>query len=380
MEDGTGTGNPADPALGPSARLDSKGRPLNPVPVRVPWLEVGIFVATAVSLGWLVCLPLWLSGEGLENLVMVQLCGQALMLTPLLATVLALIVQRRRAALPAGPGLPPAAEPPPSITRYLGIWPLTPLGRVLGLTVAAMIGTYLLVAAAYLLSAVFGWLDIDLAGLSGFKAQLSALPGLEALPVPAAIVVYSAIIIVNSIVTAAFAFGEEVGWRGWLLTSLRPLGVWPALLIIGLIWGLWHAPLILLGYNFGRPDVTGLGLMVGGCIMLSLLFGWLRLRSGSVWPAVFAHGALNGSSAMLLGLFVDASAPEPDMALVAALGVSGWIVSAVIIAALILTGQFRRRPELGQRELGQREQGQPELGQPALRLPGRSGNRPSRRA
>lgn len=50
---------------------------------------------------------------------------------------------------------------------------------------------------------------------------------------------------------------------------------------------------------------------------------------------------------MLLGLFVDAGAQTPDPALVAFLGVAGWIVSAVVIVVLVLAGQFRKQPELG---------------------------------
>nr|WP_246475749.1 CPBP family intramembrane glutamic endopeptidase [Brevibacterium renqingii] len=154
---------------------------------------------------------------------------------------------------------------------------------------------------------------------------------------------------VGSLSNVFVTIGEEFGWRGWLLTSLRPLGTWPALLTVGVLWGLWHAPLILLGYNFDRPGISGLGLMVAGCVMLGILFGWLRLRTGSVWPAVFAHAALNGSTTMLLVLLIDADAPTPDTALVTFLGASGWIVSAVVIAVLVVTGQFRKRPELGDR-------------------------------
>src|SRR5699024_12044048 len=95
---------------------------------------------------------------------------------------------------------------------------------------------------------------------------------------------------------------------------------------------------ILLGYNFNRPDITGLGLMGLGCVMLGVLFGWLRLRTGSVWPAVFAHAALNGSTSMLLVLLIDAEAPTPDPALVTLLGAPGWIVYADIIAVLVDPG------------------------------------------
>ena len=326
------TGTPAEAARG--SRLSAESAPPI-VPTRVPWVEVGVFLVVTVGLGWLVCLPLWLSGKGLSDLTFVQLTGQALMFTPLLGTIAALIVQRRR-----------AREPLASIPRRLGLWPLYPVGRVLGGTGLAVLATYLLVLATYLLAGAFGWMRLDLVGLSGFSAQQQALPGLEELPLGAAVAVYLVIVVVNTGATALFAFGEEVGWRGWLLTSLRPLGTWPALLLIGLVWGLWHAPLILLGYNFGRPDLTGLAFMVGGCIALSVLFGWLRLRTGSLWPAVFAHAALNASSGMLLALVLSADSPTPDMALVTVLGVSGWLVSAVVVLVLVLTGQFRRQPEV----------------------------------
>ena len=315
--------------------VEAKGRPLAIVPATVPWLEFAVFVAVAVILAWLVCLPLWLSGEGLGDPVLVQVSGMAMMFTPLIAVVVAMIVQRRR-----------AGEPRASIVTYLGIWPLRPFGRVLGMTALAFFGIFVLVAAAYLVGAAFGWMQVDLLGLSGFKTQLSHLPGLDEVPVALAVIGYLLIMALGSALNVIVAFGEEVGWRGWLLTSLRPLGTWRALLIVGVIWGLWHAPLILLGYNFARPDITGVAFMVGGCIMLGILFGWLRLRTGSVWPAVAAHAALNGSAGMLLGLFIDGSASTPDMALVSFLGVSGWIVSAIVIAILFATGQFSKQPEL----------------------------------
>lgn len=320
----------AVPGRSPSATSPSV------TPARVPWLEVGVFILVAVGLGWLVCLPLWLSGKGLGDPVLTQICATTLMFTPLLATVAAVIVQRRR-----------SRQTIPNIPRYLGLWPLYPVGRVLGVTGLAVLGTYLLVLAAAFVSAALGWLSLDLGGLSGFRRALTASPGLDTMPIGAALAVYLLIIIVNTAATAAFAFGEEVGWRGWLLTSLRPLGTWPALVIIGVVWGLWHAPLILLGYNFARPNLAGLALMVGGCIALSILFGWLRLRTGSLWPAVFAHAALNASAGMLLALVLNGNAPAPDAALVTVLGVSGWIVSGVVILVLIFTGQFRRQPSHG---------------------------------
>ena len=74
------------------------------------------------------------------------------------------------------------------------------------------------------------------------------------------------------------------------------------------LWGLWHSPLILLGYNFGLADLRGVALMTAGCIAWGILLGWSRLRTGSVWPAVVGHGALN-ASAGLIGVVVAAGAP-----------------------------------------------------------------------
>ncbi|GAA1641177.1 MULTISPECIES: CPBP family intramembrane glutamic endopeptidase [Brevibacterium] len=366
-------------------RLDEKGRPLDIVPQRVPWPAVGVFILVAGSLAWVVCLPLWVSGKGLSDPVLVQLCGMAMMFTPLLATIAALIVQRRdrpkarvrpktelkpkselnpNAELHPAPGAhpeapagtypagtdPEAADPDTpapgagrlaSVPRCLGLWPLYPVGRVLGMSGLAVLGIYAIVMAGYLIAAAFGWMDIDLFGLSGYRLAQQEIPGISTLPIAVSVAVYLLIIVVKTGETALFAFGEEVGWRGWLITSLRPLGTWPALIIIGVVWGLWHAPLILLGYNFARPDLLGLGLMVVGCVMVGILLGWLRLRTGSVWPAVAAHAALNASAGMLLGLVIDANSPTPDPALVTTLGVAGWIVIAVIIIVLLATGQFR---------------------------------------
>src|SRR5690625_5122017 len=46
-------------------------------------------------------------------------------------------------------------------------------------------------------------------------------------------------------INAIFAFGEEIGWRGFLLREFQLLGFWKASLLIGIIWGVWHEPLIL---------------------------------------------------------------------------------------------------------------------------------------
>ncbi len=91
------------------------------------------------------------------------------------------------------------------------------------------------------------------------------------------------------------ALGEELGWRGYLHDELISLGFWKCSLITGIIWGLWHAPLILQGHNYPTFPKLGVLFMVVWCILLSPLFTLIREKSGSVIAASIAHGSLNAS-------------------------------------------------------------------------------------
>lgn len=149
---------------------------------------------------------------------------------------------------------------------------------------------------------------LDLVNFSGFAQVLqSQMPAGQTYPlsVRTTVIVQLVMLLPASATNAMFTVGEEIGWRGFLMSSLRPLGTWPALVISGAMWGLWHAPLILLGYDFGRRDALGVLLMIVSCVILGTLFGWLRIRSGNIWPSVFGHAALNGTAGFL-GLVVAA--------------------------------------------------------------------------
>lgn len=294
---------------------------------RVPWPAVIVFVLTACALAWLVALPLWL-GDGLAEPITVVLLP-VMMFTPALATLLVVFVM----------GVPARGQR----ARFLGLWPLRPAKRVVWLMVAGWLAPMLLVGLSVVVAAALGFVPLDLT-FSALAAQLQSTlpPGTPLPPVGVVVMAQLALLPVGALFNSVFAFGEELGWRGWLLPALRPLGTWPALLLSGVIWGVWHAPVILLGYNFARPDITGVLFMVGGCVAWGIVLGWLRLRSASVWPAVIAHGSLNAAG----GLILLVAATQPDMALAGPLGVAAWIVLAVVVVVLVLTGQFRKQPEL----------------------------------
>lgn len=101
-------------------------------------------------------------------------------------------------------------------------------------------------------------------------------------------------------VNAVFAFGEEVGWRGFMLRALAGRGFWSASLLTGVAWGLWHAPVILQGYNYPQHPLLGVPLFAALCALLSPLHTLVRERGGSVWHAAVLHGTFNAAAGVPL--------------------------------------------------------------------------------
>src|SRR5690625_1583062 len=107
--------------------------------------------------------------------------------------------------------------------------------------------------------------------------------------------------IVGITVNAIFAFGEEIGWRGFLLRELRELGFWKASLLIGLMWGPWHAPLTLFaGHNYPSTPILGVLMMTVFCMLVSPILSFITIKSRSVFPAAFFHGVINGSASLVI--------------------------------------------------------------------------------
>ena len=101
--------------------------------------------------------------------------------------------------------------------------------------------------------------------------------------------------------------GEELGWRGFLLPRLLPLGQWRAIVLSGAIWGFWHAPVILHGHNYPTQPVLGVFMMLIFCALVGAIFSWLYLRALSPWARGLALVALNatGGTPMLFLTGVD---------------------------------------------------------------------------
>ena len=98
-------------------------------------------------------------------------------------------------------------------------------------------------------------------------------------------------------------FGEEWGWRGYLLPKMmKQFKIVPALLISGVIWGVWHMPLIIMGHNYGVGyrgyPVVGILAMCVFCTVTGIILSYMTIKTGSCIPAVMGHGMLNGFAAV----------------------------------------------------------------------------------
>ncbi len=162
-----------------------------------------------------------------------------------------------------------------------------------------------------------------------------ALSATTAIPEPAVLATITLIqgLLAGITINALFAFGEEYGWRGVLAEELRPLGVLRSNLVIGVLWGLWHAPIIILmGHNYGSEWALGVPMMVAWTVPLGFLLAWVKERTGSVLAPAMLHGAYNGTIGIFALLIVGGN-------LFVALPM-GWLVAAVLTVLTIIAWRF----------------------------------------
>jgi uncharacterized protein len=201
--------------------------------------------------------------------------------------------------------------------------------------------TYALIPVLFAVIYGLTWIFIQKPdfGLQGFINQY----GIKTpLPLPPALIILS--IFASTMTFAPFlnaiaGFGEEFGWRGYLLPKLLPLGPKKALVLSGLIWGLWHAPLILMGYRYGNQHVLGIIFFAVLLVFLGIYFGYLRLTSGSVYVAAFAHGVFN---AQAFGIWTVIF-PAVNPLLGGFAGITGILVFAIVSGWIFKLPAFSKR-------------------------------------
>ncbi|SEO34137.1 CAAX protease self-immunity [Halorientalis persicus] len=189
----------------------------------------------------------------------------------------------------------------------------------------------------------------------GLETGVDPIPGLE---LPGGLVGVAAAlalaVALGATVNAVFAFGEEFGWRGYLLWELAPLGFWKASLAIGALWGLWHAPVIAAGYNYPAFPIVGVGLMTAACIAFSPVYTYLVVRAESVLAAALLHGVFNGSAGLVVayaaadGVALAQLVANP----VGAAGIVAFGLAALAIAAAGSPALTETFPDRGGSPLG----------------------------
>ncbi len=136
---------------------------------------------------------------------------------------------------------------------------------------------------------------------------------------------------VLSLVSMPLLWGEEFGWRSYLQLRLFPSRPLFAAIATGIVWGVWHTPLLMLGTELpGHPRLILL-LFPIGTVFYSIILGWLRLKSGSIWPSSLAHSAINNLRSPLMAFLFFA---VPDKLGIAVLGIAVFGLIALLIVAL----------------------------------------------
>jgi uncharacterized protein len=144
-------------------------------------------------------------------------------------------------------------------------------------------------------------------------------------------------LVLGPLMNALNCFGEEWGWRGYLLPKMKgKFKILPMLLINGVIWGIWHAPLTALGHNYGTGyagyPFTGILAMIIFCIVLGTIFSYVTIKTNSCIPAIFAHGSINSIAAVGIYYSVDGGNPFIGPSPTGIIGGLGFIVVAIVIA------------------------------------------------
>jgi membrane protease YdiL (CAAX protease family) len=338
------------------------------IDLRPNWRHVGAFLGLTFGLTWLLNLAIYLHG-GLAVPGMVTVLQLQMLLPAFSAIVLGLFffpespIYRRR---PAGRGrwfyyyfllltviyavgavgvwLAPAqgtitqvAAIAVQLLAFLGLLVLVVLRIAAGREAMARVwlagGNWrywlifgLGVVAYYVLQAVLN----AYTGLGGASlVPLPAPPGLS--PDTLLIVAGLQSVLLAPILAIVIAFGEEYGWRGYLQSELLKMGRVRGVLLLGVIWGAWHWPIILMGFNYPGYPLLGVVLMTLYTTGLAVVLGYAVLKSGSVLLAAYLH-ALNNQ----VVAFIVAIGFRPfDTAFSFGIGIYG-IATLAIVALLIL--------------------------------------------
>lgn len=354
-----------------SSVVSSQGRSL------VNWRRVAAFVGLAYGPAWLLELALYLAG-GLTHPATVAVLQTVMLMPALSALVLGMFVWRDS---------PLYLRTNRTATRWFFLYYLfmtavclliALAGLFLGLSAQVLAGLTALPAGLSVLGLLLllvlrrigGKEAFAAVGMAGGKARvwllfgvaLGVFWGLQSLvlallhlgkPVDLALITpagmptaaFLVVVFVQGVLLGPFlglviTFGEDYGWRGYLQGELVKLGRVRGVALLGVIWGLWHTPMILMGYNYPGYPVLGTIMMTAFTVLLSFVLAYAMFKSGGFWIAAFLHALTNQTVATLMLV-----AYAPGHAIWGSpIGVLGLALGAVAVLLILRDPLWREKP------------------------------------
>lgn len=176
---------------------------------------------------------------------------------------------------------------------------------------------------------LFGWLSPLL--VVGVIMVLAVPFGIRPVRPLSAILVLT--VTAGSLLAAPLFLGEEFGWRSYLQIRWRSHRPLQAAMLTGVVWGVFHYPLILIGFEGYENAFLGLPVFTVSAILLSIVLGWLRVTTGSVWASCVAHSAVNGIGGSLTAyLFLGTG----HFLAVSYLGLLGWVPLTLLCVGITI--------------------------------------------
>lgn len=193
-------------------------------------------------------------------------------------------------------------------------------------------------AAVYLPLWAIGYANFHAQAVTALLARLH----LGNLSTGAGVLVYVAIAATAGVVTSCIsALGEELGWRGFLVPELAKVTSfgWVGF-VSGVVWASWHVPLII-GADYHGANPVWYSLLCFGVMVVALAYvaAWIRLKSGSVWPAMLLHGSHN---LFVQGVFDPLTRSTPFTNYMIGEFGAGLAIAAVVVVLII----WPKRPAL----------------------------------
>lgn len=206
--------------------------------------------------------------------------------------------------------------------------------------IATIFFIFLTIATIYLFGNIFkisnfGFVDIS---QNGLDKALNKFAGdkeynVQALPEPLILLILSTIggVVSGAFINLPFTFGEELGWRGLLHKETQHLEFIKSTIFIGIIWGIWHTPVILMGHNYNNNSIWGVFMMIAFCVVLSFPMSYIRIKTKNIIGPSMLHGMINGS-ANVLSMFIH----DGNLLFNGPAGIAGILVISIFTLGIFI--------------------------------------------